>query len=277
MSGPPTGPRVLVVDAFTCGPFTGNPAAVCLPGGGPPPGDAALQALAAQLNLSETAYPRPRGDGGWDLRWFTPAREVPLCGHATLASAHAIWAAGLVDPGEEITFHTRSGPLRVAREHDRIVMDFPALAVAPVPVPAAATAALGAPVLEAGTCGVGLFAVLPDAAAVRGLRPDPAGVAALDGHGVLVSAAGGDDDDADVVSRYFAPNAGIPEDPVTGAAHCALAPFWQVKLGRDALHCRQLSARGGEVWARAAGDRVRLAGRARTVLDGRLTEPLTGA
>lgn len=202
---------------------------------------------------------------------------MPLCGHATLASAHALWATGLVEPEAAITFHTRSGPLRVGREHDRIVMDFPALIVAPAPVPADAAVALGAPVVEAGRCGVGLFAVLPDAAAVRGLRPDHVRVAALDGHGVVVSAPGAEGDDAHVVSRYFAPNAGIPEDPVTGSAHCALVPFWQERLGRAALHCHQLSARGGEVWACAAGDRVHLAGRARTVLDGRLAEPLAGA
>lgn len=263
------GPEVFVVDAFGDGPFTGNPAAVVLPGEGATPSDAVLQSLAAQMNLSETAYPRRDGDA-WALRWFTPAVEVPLCGHATLATAHVLWQTGLADPSERLLFRTLGGELAVTRSGRLIAMDFPVRPVASAPVTPELERALGVPVREAGMCANGVFAVLADADAVRSLAPDLAAVAALGPPGVIASAAGGPSDDADVVSRYFAPAAGVPEDPVTGSAHCSLAAFWQERLGRDRLHCRQLSARGGELWVRHAEGRVQLSGRARTVLTGRL-------
>ncbi len=274
MPSPPAGPRILVVDAFASGPFTGNPAAICLPAPGPPPAAAAMQALAAQMNLSETAFPLPRPDGAWGLRWFTPAREVPLCGHATLAAAHALWTTGLADPARPLVFDTLGGRLETRTDGDLVRMDFPAVPVTPAPTPTGAAGAIGAEVGEAGESAVGLVLVLSGADAVRGIAPDPAAVAALHPFAVLVTARAGPGDDADVVSRYLAPNAGIPEDPVTGSAHCALATLWCPRLGRDSLACRQLSPRGGRVWVRLAGDRVELAGHARTVLDGRLAEPL---
>lgn len=264
---------VMVVDAFCAGPFTGNPAAVVMPDDRPAPGDRVLQAFAAQMNLSETAYPRRDGDA-WSLRWFTPTVEVPLCGHATLATAHALWEAGRAAPDERLVFRTLGGELTVTRAGELIAMDFPVRPVAPASVPAELERALGAEVVEAGRCSSGWFAVLVDALAVSTLTPDLDAVAALGPPGVIVTAAGAVADDADVVSRYFAPAVGVPEDPVTGSAHCALAAFWQERLGRDRLHCRQLSARGGELWARCAGDRVELSGRARTVLSGRVDPEL---
>jgi PhzF family phenazine biosynthesis protein len=272
MPAAPAGPRVLVVDAFASAPFTGNPAAVCLPQGDAPPSDAAMQALAGQMNLAETAYPHPVGDG-WRLRWFTPVREVPLCGHATLASAHALWETGLA-PNAPIVFHTLGGRLEVSRDGADISMDFPAVHVTAAPVPEGAEDAVGGRVREAGTASVGLVLVLDGADEVRRIVPDPARIGRLHPFAVLVTAPGGPADDADVVSRYFAPNAGIPEDPVTGSAHCALATFWCPRLGRPSLRCRQLSPRGGDVAVRLDGDRVHLGGRARTVLDGRLVAPL---
>lgn len=254
-----------VVDAFAAAPFRGNPAAVCV-------SDAPVPALwmqdvAAEMNLSETAFAWPEDDA-WSLRWFTPTTEVELCGHATLATAHTLWDLGRLAADRPAVFRTRSGELRARREGGRVAMDFPALPPTSEPVPAGLADALGAAPREVARASVGLLVVLDDADAVRALRPEPAAIAALDPFAVLVTAAEAPGDDADVVSRFFAPNAGIPEDPVTGAAHCVLAPFWAPRLGRERLRCRQLSARGGEVEVTVAGTRVVLAGAAHTVVRG---------
>jgi PhzF family phenazine biosynthesis protein len=258
---------LLQVDAFAERAFAGNPAAVCLLEA---PADAAwMQSVASEMNLSETAFPHPQGTGH-ALRWFTPVTEVELCGHATLASAHALWESGRVAAGAPIAFETLSGTLTATRDGDWILMDFPATPPEAADAPPGLAEALGVGVRWTGRTRFDWFAEVASPADVVAARPDMARLAALDGRGVIVSAAGGSDG-ADVTSRYFAPALGIPEDPVTGSAHCALAPFWSARLGRGELVCRQASARGGVVRAEVRGDRVQLAGRAVTVLEGRLT------
>ena len=253
------------IDAFTARAFAGNPAAVCLLEG--PAGEAWMQSLASEMNLSETAFLHPNGDG-YALRWFTPVAEVALCGHATLASAHALWETGRTDPGAAIAFTTLSGTLTAARRDDWIEMDFPATAPEPAQAPPGLGEALG---LAPRWTGRSRFDWLVEAASpdeVAAARPDMARLAAIEGRGVIITAAGGDG--ADVTSRYFAPAYGIPEDPVTGSAHCALGPFWAARLGRERLVCHQASARGGILHVEVRGDRVILGGQAVTVFEGRL-------
>lgn len=253
-----------IVDAFTDRPFAGNPAAVCLLDG---PRDAAwMQALAGELNLPETAFLHPRADGDWDLRWFTPTVEVDLCGHATLASAHVLWRERHAAAGE-LRFHTRSGLLTAERDARGIGLQLPADPPQQFETPPALAAALGAVPAWTGRCRIGCLAVLADAGQVRELAPDWDGLAGLDADGVIATAAG-DPPEYDFVSRFFAPRLGIPEDPVTGAAHCALAPYWCERLGRTRLTGFQASRRGGVVGVELAGDRVRLSGQAVTVHSG---------
>lgn len=248
------------VDAFTSRVFSGNPAAVCpleawLP-------DPTLQAIAAENNLSETAYLVGRG-GEYAIRWFTPATEVDLCGHATLASAHVVFSrleTGLA----ELHFSSRSGPLSVTRDGDLLSLDFPARPPAPCPAPAGLAEALGQPPRQV-LAARDLMAVYDDEGVVRGLRPDMGRIAALDTFAVIVTAPGRD---CDFVSRFFAPAKGVPEDPVTGSAHCALIPYWSRRLGKARLHARQVSARGGELYCELRGDRVAIAGRAAPYLEG---------
>ena len=254
---------ISVVDAFTAEAFRGNPAAVCVLGGGDWPADAWMQALAAEMNLSETAFVRPRPDGDHDLRWFTPAVEVDLCGHATLASAHVL--------GGAVRFQTRSGLLTCDEaEGGWIEMDFPALPGTPAAVDQALLRALGtSDVYTVTSTRHDLLVEVGTAADVRGLRPDMGALATLAVRGVIVTAPG-DRSGIDCVSRFFAPRAGIPEDPVTGSAHCALAPFWGERLGRSVLVGEQASARGGIVRMSIDGGRVRLGGQAVTVWSGTL-------
>ena len=260
------------MDAFTDRAFAGNPAGVCVVERWP---DAPwMQRVAAELNLSETAFARARPDGDWDLRWFTPTVEVDLCGHATLATAHALAQDGVID--DVVGFHTRSGVLTV-RVGDAITLDFPAATPEPTEAPEGLADALGAaPQATFKTRNVGdLLAVLDDEATVRGLEPDLTALAALtrrDGiRGVIVTAPAADEDaEHDFVSRFFAPASGIPEDPVTGSAHAALAPYWSQRLGRDGLVGLQASARTGLVRTSVHGDRVHLTGYAVTVVDGTL-------
>lgn len=252
---------ICVVDAFTDRAFRGNPAAVCTLDG-PAPGHW-MQDVAAELNLSETAFVVPRADGDHDLRWFTPRTEVDLCGHATLATAHVLGGAA--------RFHTRSG-LLTCRAGDRgwIEMDFPSLLHEPVLADHAALDALG--VSRALTYARSRFDVLVEVATadeVRGLVPDLALLAGHDGRGWIVTAPG-DRPGIDFVSRFFAPAVGVPEDPVTGSAHCVLAPFWAARVGHTELVGEQVSPRGGVVKVRLDGDRVTLAGRAVTVWEGHL-------
>lgn len=250
------------VDAFTQRVFAGNPAAVCpLPYWLP---DAVLQAVAAENNLSETAFLVAEGSG-WRLRWFTPLTEVDLCGHATLAAAHVLFSH-LGPGGPEVVFETRSGRLTVRREADRLVMDFPARPPTPCPAPEVLITGLGCRPLEV-LAADDYIAVLADEAAVRAIAPDLGQLATLDRRGVCVTAPGME---TDFVSRFFAPRLGIPEDPVTGSAHCELAPYWAGRLGRPALSARQVSRRGGEITCRLEGDRVFLTGQAVTFMVGEM-------
>jgi PhzF family phenazine biosynthesis protein len=253
------------VDAFSAAPFSGNPAAVCLLDAWLD--DTCLQAIATENNLSETAFLVPDGDG-FELRWFTPVAEVALCGHATLASAFVLFAC-LAWPRETVSFHTRkSGTLRVTGNDDILEMDFPAIPTAPLPAPDGLVAALGAHPKEVFTAGEDILAVLDNERCVRDLRPDFAALAAIECRGTIVTARA---DDCDFVSRFFAPRVGVPEDPVTGSAHCALTPFWSQRLGKTDLYARQVSARGGELVCRDAGERVRIAGHAVLYLQGTIT------
>lgn len=255
----PTTP-ITVVDAFTTTAFRGNPAAVCLLDA---PADAGwMQQVAAELNLSETAFAVPRPGGGTDLRWFTPTVEVDLCGHATLATTHVL--------GRDTDFHTRSGVLQcTVPEPGRVEMDFPAATTTRVPEPAGLAAALGAEVVSVHDGGFDLVVELASAAVVRALTPDLRTLRGLPHRGMVVTAAGGEYG-VDCTSRFFGPAVGVDEDPVTGSAHCALAPFWAARTGRRTLRGHQASARGGLVDMRLDGDRVHLGGGAVTVWRGEL-------
>ncbi|GHJ44437.1 oxidoreductase [Catellatospora sp. TT07R-123] len=268
--------RIRIVDAFTDRPLGGNPAGVCLLAGDAWPDESWMQGVAAELNLSETAFARPLGGSHqaprWALRWFTPATEVDLCGHATLATAHAMAADGLATG--TIGFDTRSGLLSATANADgTITLDFPVnLPVEVPPLPGLAEA-LGTAVVSAHDTGAlgDLLVELADEQTVRGLRPDLAKVANLATRGVIVTAAAADPAAGyDFVSRFFGPAVGVPEDPVTGSAHTALAPFWGARFGRGELVGLQASARTGLVRTVRRGDRVELTGRAVTVLDGTL-------
>jgi PhzF family phenazine biosynthesis protein len=258
--------RIRVIDAFTDRPFAGNPAGVCLLDAFPE--DAWMQQVAAELNLSETAFAHPREDGDWALRWFTPKVEVQLCGHATLATVHALHADGLIS--DRVRFHSHRGVL-AAEVAGEITLDFPAAPPQAIDVPAGVESALGAAPAEVWGTGLlrDLLAVFDDEAQVRTLAPDFAAVARLDGFRAVIATAPGSDG-FDYVSRFFAPSVGIPEDAVTGGAHTALAPYWAARLGRDPLVGFQASPRGGVVGTSVHGDRVHLRGRAVTVLDGTL-------
>jgi len=260
---------IVQVDAFTDRPFAGNPAAVCVL---PAPRDERwMRDVAREMNLSETAFLVRRDDGAYDLRWFTPAAEVDLCGHATLASAHVLWEDGHLTPHETARFHTRSGLLTATRTGDWIELDFPATPPKPTQPPADLARALGTEPLWVGSSRFDLLVLLRDERAVRELRPDIAALRELDARGVIVTApAAGPEAGYDFVSRFFAPAVGVDEDPVTGSAHCALGPFWAERLGKDELVGYQASARGGIVRVRMQGDRVLLGGQAVTVMRGEL-------
>lgn len=259
------------VDAFTDTVFTGNPAAVCLLP--EPRGEVWMQRLASEMNLSETAFLARRGDGAFDLRWFTPAVEVALCGHATLASAHVLREQGACPPGAAIRFHTRSGVLTASFGGGGwIDLDFPAEEAQPAPPPAGLLEALGAAARHVGRNRHDYLVELESEAAVRGLRPDVRGLQAIEARGVMVTAAAAEPG-FDFVSRFFAPAVGIDEDPVTGSAHCCLGPYWRRKLRKDAFTARQVSARGGVVRVRVDGSRVQLGGQAVTVFTAELRPP----
>lgn len=256
---------IFQIDAFARKAFHGNPAAVMpleewLP-------DSLLQAIARENNLSETAFFVPEGDA-FRIRWFTPVTEVDLCGHATLASAWVILNE-LFPEWDGVSFVSQSGPLAVRREGEFYVLDFPSRPPVPVTPPAGLAEALGAEVLETWQSR-DLVAVLADEATVRQLQPDFAALARLDAFAVVVTAAG---DTCDFVSRFFVPKEGIPEDPVTGSAHSTLIPFWAERLGRDRLHARQLSRRGGDLLCGLIGDRVAIGGTAVKVLEGEFLLP----
>ena len=259
---------IFQIDAFADAQFQGNPAAVCpLPEWLP---DEVLQSIAEENNLAETAF-YVKSDGHYDLRWFTPLREVDLCGHATLAAAHVLFAL-CETTDSQISFQSRSGPLRVLREDDLLTLDFPSQVGVPCEVPAGMAAALGA---SPNACyrAMDYMAVFESEAEIIALAPDFRGLAALDLRGVIVTAPG---KTADFVSRFFAPNYGIDEDPVTGSAHCTLAPYWAVRLGKSVMDARQLSKRTGTLRCRVEGDRVFISGKAVTYLEGTIQIGIAG-
>jgi PhzF family phenazine biosynthesis protein len=253
---------IFQVDAFTTQRFAGNPAAVMpletfLP-------DVTLQAIAAENNLAETAF-LLREKGDYRLRWFTPVTEVPLCGHATLASAAVVMER--LEPGRTtVVFHSASGPLTVYRAGAGYVMDFPARPSEQITPPPGLAQALGVVPIEVFGNAFNYLAVLESAQVLREMIPDMAAVAGLDRSGVIVTAFG--DEQFDFISRYFAPSKGIPEDPVTGAAHCVLTPYWANRLGKTAFRAFQASPRGGEMICRLRGDRVELEGSCVFYLEG---------
>jgi len=250
------------VDAFTSRPFSGNPAAVCvLPERGD---DAWMQNVAQEMNLAETAFLHPRPDG-WGLRWFTPAVEVDLCGHATLASAHVLWEMGRLRPDETARFHTRSGVLTAVRRGDWIELDFPATPDEPAEAPDGLAESLGVTPRYVGRSRFDYIVEVEGEDVVQNLQPDFGLMRKVGGRGVIVTSLSATPE-WDFVSRFFAPASGIDEDPVTGSAHCCLAPFWSRRLNKTSFRARQISARGGELQVELAGDRVRLGGQAVTVL-----------
>jgi len=241
-----------IVDAFTSQLFHGNPAAVCpltswLP-------EALMQQIAAENNLSETAFLVPDGKR-WGLRWFTPTVEIDLCGHATLASALVL--SRLHADLQEFRFLTKSGELVVTRNKELFTLDFPERALIAQPQPEELAIALGVQVLQLTRAGKTLIAELPDAASVASFKPDFFRILQLDCSGLIITARG---EDCDFVSRFFAPKVGVNEDPVTGSAHCGLVPYWSAKLGKTTFHARQLSARGGELFCEYRGARVLMSG-----------------
>jgi PhzF family phenazine biosynthesis protein len=259
--------RIVQVDAFTNQPFGGNPAAVCvLPQA---PSDQWMRNIALEMNLSETAFLVPRGDE-FDLRWFTPAVEVDLCGHATVASAHVLWQDGHLPAGKQARFHTRSGLLTADRRGEWIELDFPAKLAQPAEDPGDLLSALG--VSKARFIGKNAFDYLVEIESeddLRKLDPDHSTLRKLPVRGIIVTARGAGSG-YDFVSRFFAPGSGIDEDPVTGSAHTALGPYWAGLLGKTEFLAYQASARGGVLKVRVVGDRVKLGGQAVTVMTGEL-------
>jgi PhzF family phenazine biosynthesis protein len=254
------------VDAFSDRAFGGNPAAVCLLDEDRP--ESWMQAVAAEMNLSETAFLRSNQDGVFGLRWFTPVAEVDLCGHATLASAHILWQEAGESSKRPLRFSTRSGELRAESwEEGGVEMDFPALPIRATEAPAGLAETLGVEPVWVGRGGDDLLIEVDGEDQVRAAEPDFRRLAMLPVRGVIVTARS-DDPDFDVVSRFFAPAFGVDEDPVTGSAHCALGPFWADRLDLLTLRCFQASQRGGRVEVQVEGERVLLRGRAITVLRG---------
>jgi PhzF family phenazine biosynthesis protein len=256
---------IVQVDAFTAVPFAGNPAAVCIL---PAPREASWMAdVAMEMNLAETAF-LVRVEDGYNLRWFTPAVEVDLCGHATLGSAHVLWTEGHLEPAATARFHTKSGLLTCERRGDWIEMDFPAKLEQPAEAPEGLAEGIGSELKYVGRNQFDYLVEVADEATLRGLKPNHSLLRKLPVRGVIATARGSGD--FDFVSRFFAPGSGIDEDPVTGSAHCALTPYWAAKLGKTAMTGYQASPRGGVVKVRLEGDRVILMGQAVTTLRGEL-------
>ncbi len=256
------------VDAFSGRPFRGNPAAVCLLDG--PRDEGWMQNVAMEMNLSETAFVHSEGDG-FRLRWFTPTVEVDLCGHATLASAHVLWERGVIPDGAEARFYTRSGLLTAERQADWIELNFPATPERPAAPPEHLADALGATPCYVGQNVFDYLVELESDAVVRGLHPDFGLLAKVSARGIIVTSAS-ESSDYDFISRFFAPAAGVNEDPVTGSAHACLGPFWGERLGKREMRAYQASARGGVLRIKLDGERVRIAGQAVTVFEGQLLD-----
>jgi PhzF family phenazine biosynthesis protein len=260
------GMTIYQVDSFTDKPFSGNPAAVCITNGLQDEGW--MQNVAREMNLSETAFLRKQAEG-YNLRWFTPAVEIELCGHATLASAHILWELGLLKPGEQAIFHTLSGLLAAKQKGKWIEMDFPAKVAEQAIAPARLIEALGVEVKYVGKNQFDYLVEVESEDVVCNIKPDFGLLQTVAARGVIVTSLA-DSGEYDFVSRFFAPNVGVSEDPVTGSAHCCLSPFWSKRLGKNELVGYQASARGGVVKVRYVGDRVFLGGQAVTVLRGEL-------
>lgn len=258
--------QVFQVDAFSDRVFAGNPAAVVLLE--EPIADAMMQSIAAENNLSETAFIYPLEEGGRRLRWFTPCAEVDLCGHATLASAHVLFSTGL-ESSQRVDFKTQSGVLTVENQDGWLSMDFPSRPPVQVDFGPELAVALGAMPIEA-HASRDLLVLFETEQSVAALCPDFARIARLETFGVVATARG---TDVDFVSRWFGPKVGVPEDPVTGSAHCTLAPFWSARLGKTVLRARQISARGGELQCEVKGDRVLIKGHAVEFLRGEIVLP----
>ncbi|KAA0227022.1 PhzF family phenazine biosynthesis protein [candidate division KSB1 bacterium] len=257
---------LIQVDAFTSKPFSGNPAAVCiLPAARE---ERWMQQVAAEMNLSETAFLTRREDG-FNLRWFTPVTEVALCGHATLASAHVLWETGLISSHEQARFHTLSGLLTAERQEDWIQLDFPTTPAAPAAAPPGLAEALGAKPVFAGKNKFDYLIELENEEQVRQLKPDCRLLAGIPARGVIVTSRS-QNSEFDFISRFFAPAAGIDEDPVTGSAHCCLGPFWSERLQKTDMLAYQASRRGGVMKVGVRHNRVLLGGQAITVLRGEL-------
>jgi PhzF family phenazine biosynthesis protein len=259
--------RIVTVDAFTNVPFAGNPAAVCVLS--EPRSDEWLRNVAREMNLSETAFLVPR-DGDFNLRWLTPAVEVDLCGHATVASAHVLWEDGHLPAGKPARFHTRSGLLTAERRGDWIELDFPVKIATPAAAPAELLPALGVAAPRAVTKNQFDYMVeIESEEQLRALKPDHSTLRKIPVRGVIVTARSSTPE-FDFISRFFAPGSGIDEDPVTGSAHTALGPYWGPKLGKTEMTAYQASARGGVVRLRLNGDRIILAGQAVTMTNATL-------
>lgn len=260
---------IIQVDAFTNQPFRGNPAAICVLE--EPRTDTWMQLVAREMNLAETAFLRPQGTR-YQLRWFTPAAEVDLCGHATLASAHVLWEEGLVRPDSTIEFDTRSGRLSATQSEDWITLDFPVEPAVASSCPDALHRALGVPFTFVGRNRMDYLIEVENEAQVRELAPDMSLMKTMqDVRGVIVTSRS-NSDEFDFVSRFFAPWVGVDEDPVTGSAHCCLGPYWQQRLGMNQFRAYQASERGGVIGVVVEGERVKLRGQAVTVLRGTLIE-----
>jgi PhzF family phenazine biosynthesis protein len=258
---------IYLVDAFTDRPFTGNPAGVCFPEG--VADERWMQQVASEMNQAETAFAIPRPDGSWRLRWFTPTMEVDLCGHATLATAHTLWQIGRATVNKPILFHTRSGILTCMQVGENIEMDFPSENVVADSGPQELQLGLGVTPKFIGKNRMDYLVELADANDVVKMQPDMDWLSHLPCRGVIVTAKS-NRPDSDFISRFFAPQSGVNEDPVTGSAHCALGPYWQSIIGRSDLIGYQASRRGGFVKVKCLGPRVLLGGKARTVVAGTL-------
>lgn len=260
---------IAIIDAFTSAPFKGNPAAVCLME--QQPEENWMQQVAEEMNLSETAFLLPREDGSYSLRWFTPTNEVELCGHATLASAHYLWTNGNVHLSQTLQFHTRSGLLTAQHsENGSITLNFPAEPVEQTAAPDELLHGLGLIPRFVGRNRMDFLVEVDSEETVRTLKPDFSLLARVPSRGVIVTSRSTTGSSIDFVSRAFFPASGVNEDPVTGSAHCALAPYWQKRLRKDVLCAYQASARGGELLVRVEEGRVYMTGEAVTILTGNL-------
>lgn len=258
---------IFQVDSFTKDPFAGNPAGVCLLAGQEDAGW--MQNVAAEMNVSETAFVRRRADGSFELRWFTPACEVDLCGHATLAASHVLWETGLLEPDETVQFQTRSGHLAASRKTDWIQLDFPAIRSEAVESAKTLERAMGVKAVAVEKHRLGTLLEVENADVVRRAAPKLPALKKVAGD-IHILTSRSDKPEFDVVSRVFCPRIGIDEDPVTGAAHCCLGPYWERKTGNHDFTALQASPRGGVVVVRMRGDRVALEGQAVTVIRGQI-------